>query len=63
MTTAQINPYPDVPPPAGAHVRTDWEEWSSDGQSRIIAGTERRVKGLEICTCALQAPHRQHLPV
>jgi hypothetical protein len=44
----------DVPLPANSHVRTDWEEWSSDGQSRIIAGTERRLNGLEICTCALQ---------
>jgi hypothetical protein len=27
---------------------------ASDGQSRIITGTERRVEGLEICVCALQ---------
>lgn len=46
----------DVPLPANSHVSTDWEEWSSDGQSRIISGTERRLKGLEIRTRA-SAPH------
>jgi hypothetical protein len=53
-TTAQINPYPDVAPPAGAHVSTDWEKWSSDGQSLIISGTDRSVKDVQIRTCALQ---------
>jgi hypothetical protein len=53
-TTAPTDPYPDVSPPPGAHVSTDWDQWSGDGQSRIICGTDRNIKGLQIRTCALQ---------
>jgi hypothetical protein len=52
--TAQINPYPDVPLPSGAHVSTGWEEWSSDGSARIISGNDRSIKDVRIRTCALQ---------
>jgi hypothetical protein len=41
-TTAQINPYPDIAPPAGARIADDWQD-SDPLPYRVVLGADRTV--------------------
>jgi hypothetical protein len=61
MTTLQptINPYPDVPVPAGEHEWIDdWQPDVDDGDYRAFMGSQRVVPAVPVATL----PSHMHVP-